>query len=68
MGRRVGEVLNDEPINFKVDCFFGRKELKQFYNLENGWLVCYGYSISYDIHGNEISRTEPTALSAIFFG
>ena len=52
-------------MKFKIDCLFGHKELKQFNKFENGRMVCYGYSISYDMDGKEASRTEPSALSSI---
>lgn len=44
---------------------FGRRELRQFNKFENGRMVVYAYSIDYDQHGNEVSRTEPSALSSI---
>lgn len=51
--------------DFKMVVFFGHRELKQFSRLENGQLVCYGYSIDYDKDGNETGRTEPSPLSRL---
>jgi hypothetical protein len=52
-------------MTYKLNCIFGRSEIKQFDKFEGGKMVSYGYSISYDAFGNETSRTEPSALGAI---
>lgn len=52
-------------MKFKAIKVFGYSELKQFNRFENGRMVCYGYSISYDLNGIEQSRTEPEAISSI---
>jgi hypothetical protein len=44
---------------------FGHKELKSFSKFENGRLVNYRYSITYNQYGQETSRTEPEAISSI---
>ena len=55
-----------EDIKFKVDILYGSKELRHFYRYDkDGWLVFYGYSITRDKWGNEISRTKPTATAKI---
>lgn len=28
-------------------------------------MVCYSYSITYDMNGKEVSRTEPSAISSM---
>ena len=55
--------LTDEK--FKVNIIFGHVEIKQFHKFENGRLVSYGYSINYDRHGKEISRTKPIPSGSI---
>ena len=47
----------------RIKPIFGTVELKQFTLLENGKVVTYGYSITYDRSGKEQSRTEPSVLS-----
>ena len=44
---------------------FGHVELKQFNKFENGRMVSYGYSITYDRNGIEVSRTEPSSYGSI---
>lgn len=50
---------------FKISMFFGHTEIKQFNKFENGKMVSYGYSITYDREGVEVSRTEPSSLGSI---
>lgn len=47
------------------EAFFGHKELKQFHQFEDGRMVTYGYSITYDGEGKEVSRTEPSRISSV---
>jgi len=42
-------------------------ELKQFKKFESGRMVSYGYSISRDYNGKEISRTNPEIISTVGF-
>ena len=45
---------------------FGYGEIKQFFRVEDGRLVFYGYSINYDRDGKEVSRTEPSRVSSLY--
>ena len=48
-----------------ANVILGHKELEQFEKFENGRMVSYGYSITYDKDGRETYRTEPEALGSI---
>jgi hypothetical protein len=54
-----------EPMKIKCSAIFGSSEIKMFDKFENGRMVSYGYSISYDGAGNETGRTDPTVISSI---
>lgn len=51
---------------FKI--IFGYSKFEQFYRLEAGRMVCYGYRIDFDQGGNETGRTKPEPLSSIGWG
>ena len=48
-----------------IDDIFGYTVLKEFNKFEDGKMKTYGYSIKYGRDGDEVSRTEPTLLSAV---
>jgi hypothetical protein len=50
---------------FDISCLFGYVEPKQFRKFENGRMVTYHYSITYDDNGKEISRTDPVSFGSI---
>lgn len=50
--------MRGSDMTFKLDQIYGYCELKEFYRLENGRIVGYGYRIDYDQHGKETGRTE----------
>ncbi len=56
--------MKDDKI-YKASIIYGHVELKEFHKFENGRMIYYGYSITYDRDGNEMSRTEPTAGASI---
>ena len=58
--------VSAEP-KFKIEMIFGYVEIKTFNVVEGNKLVCYSYSIDYDGDGIERSRTEPEAISAIWW-
>lgn len=45
---------------------FGHVELRQFCRQEGVSLVFYGYSVSYDREGVEVSRTNPSRVSSMY--
>ncbi len=51
--------------DYKCSAFYGYKELKQFNKFENGRMVSYGCSITYDQKGIEVSRTEPESTGFV---
>ena len=59
--------MNDQDMTFNIDEIFGHVEIKSFDKVENGRYYNYSYSINYDRHGKEISRTEPTSFGSIGF-
>jgi hypothetical protein len=52
-------------MDFVMTMNFNSIELKSFDKFENGRLVHYSYSIERDRDGNEVSRTEPEAISSL---
>lgn len=52
---------------FKAKVIYGHVELKLGYREEGNKLVCYGHSIHYDRDGKEVSRTEPEAISSMYY-
>lgn len=51
--------------NYEITRCFGRKQLFQFYRMEGNRMQAYGYSITYDSDGVEVSSTEPYKLGAL---
>lgn len=43
----------------------GHIELRTDQRLENGRIVFYNYSVTYDDAGDEVARTEPTASGSL---
>ena len=56
-----------DKCKFKATAIYGHMELKQENRWEDGRLVAYGWSISYDADGKETSRTTPSKLSEMWF-
>ena len=47
-------------VDFCAKVIYGSVSIEQFHKFEDGRMVNYSYSITYDRDGIETSRTEPT--------
>lgn len=52
--------MSESPVKINFEDCMGWVQLIQVQKVENGRLYFGGYSIRYDYHGNEVSRTPVT--------